>query len=92
MNVSWKQFSRLIASIMKSTNLDKSVSMTHFGMDIPVHYVLRKKSKQDICSNLNIDTTIKWMPKLTREGLVKNDFPDESFSNSPCYQVNVLAQ
>ncbi|WP_323870958.1 DUF5906 domain-containing protein [Xenorhabdus doucetiae] len=61
---------------MKGNNLNKPVSVTRFGMDMPgalaeysQHY-LRKKSKQGIRSNLslNIDTAIEWLPKLTREG------------------------
>ncbi|WXG15980.1 toprim domain-containing protein [Xenorhabdus griffiniae] len=60
---------------MKGNNLNKPVSVTRFGMDMPgalaeygQHY-LRKKSKQGIRSNLNldIDTAIEWMPKLTRD-------------------------
>ncbi|MDC9595094.1 primase-like DNA-binding domain-containing protein, partial [Xenorhabdus sp. IM139775] len=62
---------------MKGNNLNKPVSMTRFGMDMPgalseysQHY-LRKKSKQGIRSNLNlnIDTAIEWLPKLTRDNL-----------------------
>ncbi|MEQ2027936.1 toprim domain-containing protein [Xenorhabdus szentirmaii] len=58
---------------MKGNNLNKPVSVTRFGMDMPgalaeynQHY-LRKKSKQGIRSNLslNIDTAIEWLPKLT---------------------------
>ncbi|OKP00649.1 toprim domain-containing protein [Xenorhabdus eapokensis] len=65
---------------MKGNNLNKPVSVTRFGMDMPgalaeynQHY-LRKKSKYGIRSNLslNIDTAIEWMPKLTR-----NDQPEE---------------
>ncbi|AOM42984.1 DNA primase [Xenorhabdus hominickii] len=65
---------------MKGNNLNKPVSVTRFGMDMPgalaeygQHY-LRKKSKYGIRSNLslNIDTAIEWMPKLTR-----NDLPEE---------------
>ncbi|WP_244171028.1 primase-like DNA-binding domain-containing protein, partial [Xenorhabdus miraniensis] len=65
---------------MKGNNLNKSISVTRFGMDMPgalaeygQHY-LRKKSKYGIRSNmnLNIDTASEWMPKLTR-----NDQPDE---------------
>ncbi|WP_080717959.1 toprim domain-containing protein [Xenorhabdus bovienii] len=60
---------------MKGNNLNKSISVTRFGMDMPgalseysQHY-LRKKSKQGIRSNLdlNIDTAIEWLPKLTRD-------------------------
>ncbi|MDE1495073.1 toprim domain-containing protein [Xenorhabdus bovienii] len=62
---------------MKGNNLNKPVSVTRFGMDMPgalaeynQHY-LRKKSKQGIRSNLdlNIDTVIEWLPKLTRDNL-----------------------
>ncbi|WP_237388204.1 toprim domain-containing protein [Xenorhabdus sp. Sc-CR9] len=62
---------------MKGNNLNKPVSVTRFGMDMPgalseynQHY-LRKKSKQGIRSNLNldIDTAIEWLPKLTRDNL-----------------------
>ncbi|WP_099133139.1 toprim domain-containing protein [Xenorhabdus ehlersii] len=65
---------------MKGNNLNKPVSVTRFGMDMPgalaeysQHY-LRKKSKYGIRSNLNlnIDTAIEWMPKLTR-----NNLPEE---------------
>ncbi|MBD2811906.1 toprim domain-containing protein [Xenorhabdus sp. Vera] len=65
---------------MKGNNLNKPVSVTRFGMDMPgalaeynQHY-LRKKSKQGIRSNLdlNIDTAIEWLPKLTR-----NNQPEE---------------
>ncbi|MEX0445375.1 toprim domain-containing protein [Xenorhabdus sp. SGI246] len=64
---------------MKGNNLNKPVSVTRFGMDMPgalaeyrQHY-LRKKSKYGIRSNLNlnIDTAIEWMPKLAR-----NDQPE----------------
>ncbi|WP_323867680.1 DUF5906 domain-containing protein [Xenorhabdus szentirmaii] len=62
---------------MKGNNLNKPVSVTRFGMDMPgalaeynQHY-LRKKSKQGIRSNLNlnIDTAIEWMPQLVRDSL-----------------------
>ncbi|WXG13490.1 hypothetical protein WDV76_18415 [Xenorhabdus griffiniae] len=62
---------------MKGNNLNKPVSVTRFGMDMPValaeygqHY-LRKKSKQGIRSNLslNLDSAIEWMLKLTRNSL-----------------------
>nr|WP_308686625.1 toprim domain-containing protein [Xenorhabdus bovienii] len=62
---------------MKGNNLNKPVSVTRFGMDMPgalaeygQHY-LRKKSKQGIRSNLSLDinTAIEWMPKLTRDNL-----------------------
>ncbi|WP_446469797.1 toprim domain-containing protein [Xenorhabdus stockiae] len=62
---------------MKGNNLNKPVSVTRFGMDMPgalaeynQHY-LRKKSKYGIRSNLslNIDTAIEWMPKLARDNL-----------------------
>ncbi|CDH03043.1 toprim domain-containing protein [Xenorhabdus bovienii] len=62
---------------MKGNNLNKPVSVTRFGMDMPgalaeysQHY-LRKKSKYGIRSNLslNIETAIEWMPKLTRDNL-----------------------
>ncbi|PHM45108.1 DNA primase [Xenorhabdus mauleonii] len=62
---------------MKGNNLNKPVSVTRFGMDMPgalaeysQHY-LRKKSKQGIRSNLNlnIDTAIEWMPQLARDSL-----------------------
>ncbi|OTA18207.1 DNA primase [Xenorhabdus vietnamensis] len=65
---------------MKGNNLNKPVSVTRFGMDMPgalseysQHY-LRKKSKYGIRSNLslNIDTAIEWMPKL-----IRNDLPKE---------------
>ncbi|CDL86930.1 toprim domain-containing protein [Xenorhabdus cabanillasii] len=65
---------------MKGNNLNKPVSVTRFGMDMPgalaeynQHY-LRKKSKQGIRSNLdlNIDTAIEWLPKLT-----ENNLPEE---------------
>ncbi|PHM22673.1 DUF5906 domain-containing protein [Xenorhabdus ehlersii] len=65
---------------MKGNNLNKPISVTRFGMDMPgalaeygQHY-LRKKSKYGIRSNmnLNIDTASEWMPKLTR-----NDPPEE---------------
>ncbi|WP_340617826.1 toprim domain-containing protein [Xenorhabdus entomophaga] len=65
---------------MKGNNLNKPVSVTRFGMDMPgalaeygLHY-LRKKSKYGIRSNisLNIDTANEWLPKLTR-----NDQPEE---------------
>ncbi|MCC8367276.1 toprim domain-containing protein [Xenorhabdus sp. PB61.4] len=58
---------------MKGNNLNKPVSVTRFGMDMPgalaeygQHY-LRKKSKHGIRSNLslNLDTAVEWMPKLT---------------------------
>ncbi|MCP9266881.1 toprim domain-containing protein [Xenorhabdus sp. XENO-1] len=61
---------------MKGNNLNKPISVTRFGMDMPgalaeyrQHY-LRKKSKYGIRSNLslNIDTAMEWMPKLTRNG------------------------
>ncbi len=62
---------------MKGNNLNKPVSVTHFGMDMPSalaeynQQYLRKKSKQGIRSNLslNLDTAIEWMPKLTRNSL-----------------------
>ncbi|MBC8944722.1 DNA primase [Xenorhabdus indica] len=62
---------------MKGNNLNKPVSVTRFGMDMPgalveygQHY-LRKKSKQGIRSNLSldIDAAIEWMPKLTKDSL-----------------------
>ncbi|MDC9588552.1 toprim domain-containing protein [Xenorhabdus sp. XENO-10] len=62
---------------MKGNNLNKPVSVTRFGMDMPgalaeygQHY-LRKKGKQGIRSNLSldIDTAIEWLPKLTRDNL-----------------------
>ncbi|PHM39615.1 DNA primase [Xenorhabdus mauleonii] len=62
---------------MKGNNLNKPVSVTRFGMDMPgalseysQHY-LRKKSKQGIRSNLdlNIDTAIEWLPQLVRDSL-----------------------
>ncbi|NDK99403.1 toprim domain-containing protein [Photorhabdus bodei] len=62
---------------MKGNNLNKPISVTRFGMDMPgalaeysQHY-LRKKSKHGIRSNLSldIDTAIEWMPKLTRDNL-----------------------
>ncbi|WP_420882907.1 DUF5906 domain-containing protein [Xenorhabdus ehlersii] len=62
---------------MKGNNLNKPVSVTRFGMDMSgalaeygQHY-LRKKSKHGIRSNLNLDldTAIEWMPKLTRDNL-----------------------
>ncbi len=62
---------------MKGNNLNKPVSVTRFGMDMPEalaeygqHY-LRKKSKQGIRSNLslNLDSAIEWMLKLTRNSL-----------------------
>ncbi|MBD2781612.1 toprim domain-containing protein [Xenorhabdus szentirmaii] len=62
---------------MKDNNLNKPVSVTRFGMDMSgalaeysQHY-LRKKSKQGIRSNLNlnIDTAIEWMPQLVRDSL-----------------------
>ncbi|MBC8954545.1 hypothetical protein [Xenorhabdus sp. PB62.4] len=65
---------------MKGNNLNKPISVTRFGIDMPgalaeynQHY-LRKKSKYGIHSNLslNLDTAIEWMPKLAR-----NDLPDE---------------
>ncbi|SCZ72490.1 virus D5 protein-like [Photorhabdus luminescens] len=65
---------------MKGNNLSKPVSVTQFGMDMPgvlteynQHY-LRKKSKQGIRSNLdlNIDIAIEWLPKLT-----ENSLPEE---------------
>ncbi|MDC9596101.1 toprim domain-containing protein [Xenorhabdus anantnagensis] len=60
---------------MKGNNLNKPVSVTRFGMDMPGalaeygQYYLRKKSKYGIRSNLslNIDTAIEWMPKLARD-------------------------
>ncbi|WP_338803767.1 phage/plasmid primase, P4 family [Xenorhabdus griffiniae] len=61
---------------MKGNNLNRPVSVTRFGMDMPgalaeygQHY-LRKKSKYGIRSNLSldIDTAIEWLPKLTRNG------------------------
>ncbi|MER2474248.1 DUF5906 domain-containing protein [Photorhabdus laumondii] len=65
---------------MKGNNLNKPVSVTRFGMDMPgalaeySQQYLRKKSKQGIRSNLslNLDTAIEWMPKLTR-----NSQPEE---------------
>ncbi|MBE8598143.1 toprim domain-containing protein [Xenorhabdus sp. BG5] len=62
---------------MKGNNLNKPISVTRFGMDMPgalAEYrqqYLRKKSKQGIRSNLNmnIDTAIEWLPKLTRDNL-----------------------
>ncbi|KMW73193.1 DNA primase [Photorhabdus luminescens subsp. luminescens] len=65
---------------MKGNNLNKPVSVTRFGMDMPgalAEYglpYLRKKSKQGIRSNmnLNIETANEWMPKLTR-----NSQPEE---------------
>ncbi|PHM40107.1 DNA primase [Xenorhabdus mauleonii] len=62
---------------MKGNNLNKPVSVTRFGMDMSgalaeySQYYLRKKSKQGIRSNLNlnIDTAIEWLPKLTRDNL-----------------------
>ncbi|PHM42255.1 toprim domain-containing protein [Xenorhabdus szentirmaii] len=62
---------------MKGNNLNKPVSVTRFGMDMPgalAEYnqlYLRKKSKQGIRSNLNlnIDTAIEWMPQLVRDCL-----------------------
>ncbi|PHM69731.1 DNA primase [Xenorhabdus kozodoii] len=62
---------------MKGNNLNKPVSVTRFGMDMPgalAEYgqqYLRKKSKHGIRSNLslNIDTAIEWLPKLTRHNL-----------------------
>ncbi|BET95966.1 toprim domain-containing protein [Xenorhabdus taiwanensis] len=62
---------------MKGNNLNKPISVTRFGMDMPgalaeysQHY-LRKKSKHGIRSNLSldIDTAIEWMPKLIRDNL-----------------------
>ncbi|MDC9606579.1 toprim domain-containing protein [Xenorhabdus griffiniae] len=62
---------------MKGNNLNKPVSVTRFGMDMPgalaeynQHY-LRKKSKYGIRSNLSLDldTAIEWLPKLTRDNL-----------------------
>ncbi|MBE8596663.1 toprim domain-containing protein [Xenorhabdus sp. BG5] len=62
---------------MKGNNLNKPISVTRFGMDMPgalaeygQHY-LRKKSKHGIRSNLslNIDTVIEWLPQLTRDNL-----------------------
>ncbi|PHM25805.1 DNA primase [Xenorhabdus budapestensis] len=65
---------------MKGNNLNKPVSVTRFGMDMPgalAEYnqqYLRNKSKHGIRSNLslNIETAIEWMPKLTR-----NNLPEE---------------
>ncbi|MEQ1976728.1 toprim domain-containing protein [Xenorhabdus sp. SGI240] len=65
---------------MKGNNLNKPVSVTRFGMDMPgalaeySQQYLRKKSKQGIRSNLslNLDTAVEWMPKLTR-----NSQPEE---------------
>ncbi|WP_340616409.1 toprim domain-containing protein [Xenorhabdus entomophaga] len=65
---------------MKGNNLNKPVSVTRFGMDMPgalaeySQQYLRKKSKQGIRSNLslNLDTATEWMPKLTR-----NSQPEE---------------
>ncbi|WP_258087186.1 toprim domain-containing protein [Xenorhabdus bovienii] len=62
---------------MKGNNLNKPVSVTRFGMDMPGalaeygQYYLRKKSKYGIRSNLNlnIDTAIEWLPKLIRDNL-----------------------
>ncbi|WP_083446705.1 MULTISPECIES: toprim domain-containing protein [Xenorhabdus] len=62
---------------MRGNNLNKPVSVTRFGMDMPgalAEYgqqYLRKKSKHGIRSNLclNIETAIEWMPKLTRDNL-----------------------
>ncbi|WFQ80870.1 primase-like DNA-binding domain-containing protein [Xenorhabdus sp. SF857] len=62
---------------MKGNNLNKPVSVTRFGMDMPgalaeySQQYLRKKSKQGIRSNLslNLDTAIEWMPKQTRNSL-----------------------
>ncbi len=62
---------------MKGNNLNKPVSVTRFGMDMPgalaeySQQYLRKKSKQGIRSNLslNLDTAIEWMSKLTRDSL-----------------------
>ncbi|MBD2782792.1 primase-like DNA-binding domain-containing protein, partial [Xenorhabdus szentirmaii] len=62
---------------MKGNNLNKSVSVTRFGMDMPdalTEYglpYLRKKSKQGIRSNmsLNIETANEWMPQLSRDSL-----------------------
>ncbi|PHM29047.1 DNA primase [Xenorhabdus budapestensis] len=62
---------------MKGNNLNKPVSVTRFGMDMPgalaeygQHY-LHKKSKQGIRSNLslNLDAAIEWMLKLARDNL-----------------------
>ncbi|KMJ43622.1 DNA primase [Xenorhabdus khoisanae] len=62
---------------MKGNNLNKPISVTRFGMDMPgalaeynQHY-LRKKSKHGIRSNLSLDldTAIEWMPKLIRDNL-----------------------
>ncbi|WP_262947534.1 phage/plasmid primase, P4 family, partial [Xenorhabdus indica] len=64
---------------MKGNNLNKPISVTRFGMDMPgalaeyrEHY-LRKKSKCGIRSNLslNIDTAIEWLPKLTSHNLAE---------------------
>ncbi|WP_080718349.1 DUF5906 domain-containing protein [Xenorhabdus bovienii] len=60
---------------MKGNNLNKPVSVTRFGMDMPgalAEYgqnYLRKKSKHGIRSNLSLDldTAIEWMPKLARD-------------------------
>ncbi len=64
---------------MKGNNMNKPISVTRFGMDMPgalAEYgqqYLRKKSKQGIRSNLslNLDTVIEWMPKLTKDSLPK---------------------
>ncbi|MCP9270124.1 toprim domain-containing protein [Xenorhabdus sp. XENO-1] len=62
---------------MKGNNLNKPVSVTRFGMDMPgalaeySQQYLRKKSKQGIRSNLSLDldTAIEWLPKLIRDNL-----------------------